>query len=149
MAKLSQYLVKSALYGLIVIALIQAVPYGRSYTNPPVVREPSWDSPATRALAKRACFDCHSNETVWPWYAWVAPVSWLVRYDVDEGRSELNFSDWQNGAREGERADKISKELSKGKMPPIQYLPTHPEARLSDAEKRQLMDGLTATVQRR
>jgi cytochrome c551/c552 len=149
MAKLSQYLVKSALYGLIVFVLIQAVPYGRTYTNPPVVREPSWDSPATRALAKRACFDCHSNETVWPWYARIAPVSWLVRYDVDEGRSELNFSDWQGGAREGEQADKIAKELRKGEMPPIQYLPTHPEARLSDAEKRQLMDGLTATVQRR
>jgi hypothetical protein len=73
----------------------------------------------------------------------------LARYDVDEGRSELNFSDWQNGAREGERPDKISKEIRKGEMPPLMYLPLHPEARLSDADKRQLIDGLTATAQRR
>jgi hypothetical protein len=55
--------------------LIQLVPYGRAHANPPVVKEPAWDSPTTRALAKRACFDCHSNETVWPWYTNVAPVS--------------------------------------------------------------------------
>ena len=58
--------------------LIQLVPFGRDHTNPPVVQEPNWDSPATRELAQRACFDCHSNETVWPWYSNIAPVSWLV-----------------------------------------------------------------------
>lgn len=140
---------KSVLYVMITFALIQLVPYGRTYTNPPIIGEPPWDSAATRALAKRACFDCHSNETVWPWYSRIAPVSWLVRYDVDEGRSELNFSDWRNGAREGERPDKIGREINKGKMPPFQYLPTHPEARLTDAEKRRLLDGLNATAQRR
>ncbi|OGU13423.1 MAG: hypothetical protein A2076_17395 [Geobacteraceae bacterium GWC2_53_11] len=149
MSKASQYFLKSVMYGLIVCALIQVVPYGRTYTNPPIVREPSWDSPETRAIARRACFDCHSNETIWPWYSRIAPVSWLVRYDVDEGRKELNFSDWQNGAREGERPDKIGREISKGKMPPFQYFPTHPEARLSEAEKRRLIDGLNATALRR
>ncbi|MRR33844.1 hypothetical protein EG829_03970, partial [bacterium] len=73
-------------YTLIVLSaafiFIQAVPYGRNHDNPPVVREPNWDSPETRGLAKRVCFDCHSNETVWPWYTWVAPVSWLVYRDV-------------------------------------------------------------------
>jgi hypothetical protein len=54
---------------------IQLVPYGRDHTNPPGTGEPSWDTPATRALAKQACFDCHSNETEWPAYASVAPVS--------------------------------------------------------------------------
>jgi len=136
-------------YGLIVAVLIQIIPYGRSYTNPPVVHEPSWDSPATRALVKRACFNCHSNETVWPWYARVAPASWLVRYDVDEGRGKLNFSEWQNGARKAENPDKMSKEVSEGEMPPIQYRLAHPEARLSDAEKRQLLDGMKATALRR
>jgi hypothetical protein len=144
-----KYIIKSILASIAVLVLIQVIPYGRTYTNPPVVREPSWNNSATRAIAKRACFDCHSNETIWPWYSRIAPVSWLVRYDVDEGRSELNFSEWQNGAREGERPDKISKEISKGKMPPFLYLPTHPEARLSDAEKRQLIDGLNATALRR
>ena len=77
--------------------LIQLVPFGRDHTNPPVVQEPKWDSPATRELAKRACFDCHSNETVWPWYSNIAPVSWLVANDTYEGRDHLNFSDWVPG----------------------------------------------------
>lgn len=141
--------IKTILAGIAVLLLIQVIPYGRTYTNPPVVSEPSWDSSTTRAIAKRACFDCHSNETIWPWYSRIAPLSWLVKYDVDEGRSELNFSEWQNGAREGERPDKISKEISKGEMPPFLYLPAHPEARLSAAEKRQLIDGLNATALRR
>jgi len=133
----------------VALLAIQAVPYGRSHTNPTVVREPSWDSPETRSLAKRACFDCHSHETIWPWYSRVAPVSWLVQHDVDEGREELNFSDWRNGAREGERPDKISKEISEGEMPPFIFRLGHPEARLSDADKRRLSDGLAATAGRR
>ena len=60
----------------------QLIPFGRSHTNPVVVKEPTWDSPTTRDLAKRACFDCHSNETVWPWYTNIAPVSWLTQRDV-------------------------------------------------------------------
>jgi hypothetical protein len=149
MSKTLKYFIQSMLAVIAVLVLIQAIPYGKTYTNPPVVREPSWDSAATRAIAKRACFDCHSNETIWPWYSRIAPVSWLVRFDVDEGRSELNFSEWQNGARKGERPDKISKEISKGEMPPFVYLPTHPEARLSDADRRRLIDGLNATALRR
>lgn len=149
MSKDPHHVLKSFLYGLIAFALIQAVPYGRTWTNPPVVREPVWDSPATRDLARRACFDCHSNETIWPWYARIAPISWLVRYDVDEGRSELNFSDWQSGDREGERPGKIEREISTGKMPPFQYVSTHPGARLAAVEKRRLIDGLKATAMHR
>jgi hypothetical protein len=77
------------------LLLIQLVPYGRDHDNPPVQSEPPWDSPDTRALARQACFDCHSNETEWPAYANIAPVSWLVQRDVDEGRAVLNFSEWQ------------------------------------------------------
>jgi cytochrome c551/c552 len=130
-----------------VMLAIQMVPYGKQHSNPPVVREPSWDSPVTRALAKRACFDCHSHETVWPDYASIAPISWLVQYDVDKGRKELNFSDW-TGTREGEKAAKITKEVNKGEMPPLQYIPTHPEARLSADEKAALVKGLEATAGR-
>jgi cytochrome c551/c552 len=141
--------VKTVLYamgGVVVFLLaIQAVPYGKTYTNPPVIKEPLWDSPVTRALAKRACFDCHSHETIWPAYAKIAPFSWLVQYDVDEGRSELNFSDWK-GTRKGEQAAKISKEISKGGMPPLQYMPLHPEARLSAVEKEALVKGLATTA---
>ena len=145
MSKKSKYFVQSMLAGFVALMLIQAIPYGRNHTNPPIVHEPSWDSPATRAIAKRACFNCHSNETIWPWYSWVAPVSWLVRFDVNEGHKKLNFSDWQNGARKAESPDKIRKEITKGEMPPIQYRLAHPEARLSESEKRQLIDGLNAT----
>ncbi len=140
---------KLGLVGIAVLLLMQVVPYGRSHTNPPVIREPAWDSPQTRALAKRACFDCHSHETIWPWYSKIAPVSWLVQYDVDKGREELNFSDWQGGGREGERPGKIGKEVAEGEMPPFQFLINHPEARLSEGEKRQLIDGLNSTAGRR
>src|SRR5690348_15393640 len=77
-----------------IFALMQAVPYGRSHSNPPVTAEPKWNSPQTRALAVRACFDCHSNQTKWRWYSNIAPVSWLVQRDVDGGRGTLNFSEW-------------------------------------------------------
>ena len=125
--------------------LIQLVPYGRAHEDPPVVAEPNWDSPQTRELADRACFDCHSNETTWPWYASVAPVSWLVQHDVIEGRDHLNFSTWGHGG-EGEEMDDLSEVVVNGEMPPSQFLITHPEARLTDAEKAALSDGLAATA---
>ena len=144
--KYLRYSLLSVAFGLVAI---QAIPYGRSHVNPPVVREPAWNNAETRALAKRACFDCHSNETVWDaWYTKVAPASWLVQYDVDQGRKELNFSEWGGGTREGERPDKIGKEVLDGEMPPLQYRIAHPEARLSEAEKRRLADGLAATARR-
>ena len=126
--------------------VIQLVPYGRNHTNPPVVQEPNWDSPETRALAEQACFDCHSNETTWPWYTNVAPVSWLVQRDVDEGRHRLNFSDWQNGRRDSHETDEMAEVVQRGSMPPAIFLTMHPEARLTDAEKQQLINGLQATT---
>jgi hypothetical protein len=80
-------LVRWGLIGAVILLVgIQVIPYGRSHTNPPVTGEPAWDSPKTRELAVRACYDCHSNQTVWPWYSHIAPISWLVQQDVDEGR---------------------------------------------------------------
>jgi cytochrome c551/c552 len=142
---MNRYL-KGAAILLAGLLLIQLVPYGRDHRNPPVGREPLWDSPATRELAKRACFNCHSFETVWPWYASVAPASWLVTYDVREGRAHLNFSAWQDGRLEGESPAKVVKQIKSGEMPPWQYLLAHPEARLTPAEKQRLMDGLSATI---
>lgn len=121
--------------------LMQLVPYGRDHTNPPVTAEPSWPSPEVRALAARACFDCHSNETKWPWYTNVAPSSWLVAHDVEEGRRELNFSEWD---RKQKHAKDAEEELREGEMPPGVYLPLHPEAKLTDAEKKQLGDAFVA-----
>ena len=124
-----------------VLLLIQLIPYGRDHTNPPIVQEPNWDSPQTRELAQRACFDCHSNETVWPWYSNVAPVSWLVQRDVDEGRRHLNFSDW-SGVRDAREIEYV---ISQGEMPPFQYLIIHNEAKLSQLEKESFLSGLRAT----
>lgn len=124
--------------------LIQLIPYGHDHTNPPVVAEPAWDSPQTRELAVRACFDCHSNETKTYWFSGIAPFSWLIRSDIDEGRGRLNFSDWTGNSRE---ADEAAESVQRGSMPPIQYTLIHPEARLGDAEKTALEQGLTATLQ--
>src|SRR5690348_9189375 len=88
----------------LVMLVIQLVPYGHDRVNPPVTAEPAWDSPETRALAKQACFDCHSNETEWPAYSKVAPVSWLIQHDVTEGRSKLNFSEWQRPQKDAKKA---------------------------------------------
>lgn len=126
--------------------VIQLVPYGHNHTNPPVVQEPAWNSPQTRSLAKRACFDCHSNETVWPWYSNIAPVSWLVMHDVEGGREKLNFSEWN---REDQPSPaEIRREVESHKMPPSIYLLQHPEARLTDQEIQSLMDGLTKSTQK-
>lgn len=128
---------------LVLFLLIQLVPYGRNHTNPPVIQEPNWDSTQTRDLAARACFDCHSNETKWLWYHNIAPISWGVQHDVDEGREYLNFSEWN---REQEELDEIPEVIREGEMPLKQYLLAHPEARLSDAEREQLIQGLVATL---
>lgn len=131
---------KWSVVGLIVLfVLIQLVPYGRAHTNPPVRQELAWDSAQTRELAARACFDCHSNETRWPWYSNVAPVSWLVQRDVDAGRTKLNFSEWGRRQKEAEESVKT---VRKGEMPPWYY----PWARLSAEERQALIRGLTTSV---
>ena len=143
-----------ALLGAAFVA-IQLVPVWLLQANPPVVSEPKWDSPATRALAQRACFDCHSNETTWPLYARIAPVSWLVTLDVVRGRRALNFSEWgvARGGEIGEEGegfergdDEFAELIASGEMPPASYLLTHPNARLTEAEKQQLIDGLGASL---
>jgi len=125
------------------LGLIQVVPYGRQHINPPQRVEPAWNSVQTRDLAQRACFDCHSNETRWPWYANVAPISWRIQQHVDEGREKLNFSMFQQPQKE---AHESAKTVRNGEMPPRDYLIAHPAARLSDAEKQALIAGLAATL---
>lgn len=142
--------------GLAAFVVIQLVPVSRD--NPPVRRAPVWDSPDTLRLARQACFDCHSNETDWPWYATVAPGSWMIWYDVTEGREALDFSDWDRHA-DDEAVDpddafppptlteRIEDEIRSGRMPPGTYRLANPGARLSDAEKDALIAGLIRTVQ--
>jgi hypothetical protein len=124
--------------------LMQLIPYGRDHNNPPVLSEPNWDSPATHELAKRACFDCHSNETTWPWYSNIAPVSWLVYHDVIEARDRMNFSEW---GRPQPGIDQVIEEIEEGGMPLPQYLLMHPNARLSAQEREALIEGLRKSLQ--
>jgi hypothetical protein len=125
---------------LVVVFLgIQLVPYGRDHQNPPVTNEVTWNDPAARELAVAACYDCHSNETVWPWYSNIAPVSWLVQRDVEEGRQRLNFSEWPPRRLEpGEWGEVVYE----GEMPPFYYTIMHRNAKLTDAEKQVLVNGL-------
>lgn len=128
---------------VVLFVIIQFVPYGHSHNNPPVLSEPKWDSPQTESLFYRACGSCHSNKTRWPWYSNVAPVSWLIQSDVNEGREELNVSEWVPGRTN--HGSKAASEVSDGDMPPFQYLIMHPEARLSKKEKEALIKGLVRT----
>jgi hypothetical protein len=141
--RLRKLVVRAAGVGIVVLAGIQLIPYGRSHDNPPVTKEPAWDTRGTRALAMRACFDCHSNETEWPWYASIAPASWLMQRDVDRGREALNLSEWD---REQDEAKDAAATVADGEMPPLRYILAHPDARLSDAELRALVEGLRATM---
>lgn len=133
--------------GVVLLLLaIQTVPYGRHHANPPVRMEPVWDGRETRELARRACFDCHSNETIWPWYANLAPVSWLLQRDVDAGRTTLNFSEWSGRQRE---ARESAKTVRQGEMPPWFYKVLRPYARLTPEDRQALIRGLDATFGRR
>lgn len=131
-----------ALIGLVAaFVLIQFVPVDRP--NPPVQQEPDWDAPETKAFFDRACADCHSNETKWPWYSYVAPISWQISHTVEEGREHFNVSEWEAGTR----TDEPREEYESGNMPVPQYPPFHPEARLTPAEREAFIAGLAATFE--
>jgi hypothetical protein len=116
------------------LTIIQIVPV--KISNPPVETEiPAPEQ--IRAILHRACYDCHSNETVWPWYSNIAPISWLVTNDVREGRGEINFSTWNRYGpeKQSEKLRKAWEEIKGDKMPPLQYRLIHPEARLTAEDK--------------
>ena len=135
------WLKRLVIAGIVGFVLIQLVPVERS--NPPVTQEIQWNSAETEQLAERACMDCHSNESEWPWYSYVAPVSWLVAHDVEEGRQKLNFSEWD---QPNEDADEIVEQVEEGEMPLTKYVILHPEANLSNAERQTLLAGLEQTL---
>ncbi len=113
-------------------------------TNPPVVNDlAATNAPPAEitALLRAACYDCHSSETKWPWYARLAPSSWLVVSDVNEGREHLDFSDWpREPERVAKKLDRINEELDYKEMPPKKYTLLHPEARLTEAQRKAIMD---------
>ena len=125
--------------------LMQLLPIAKDLTNPPVLQEPAWDSPQTRDLTRRACFDCHSNETVWPWYSQIAPLSWMIAQDVFGARATFKCSE---GVPDPNLTpQEIHAIVEEGEMPPGLYLLSHPGARLSLAEIRLLADGLSRSMQ--
>ena len=119
--------------------LMQFVPYGWWHDNPPVVRDAPWPDAASEQIARQSCYSCHSNETEWPLYAYVAPMSWLVRYDVEQGRDELNFSDWDPGD-----ADEAIEVIEEASMPLGRYVLIHRDARLTGPERQSLIAALEA-----
>ena len=121
---------------------IQLIFQRGGYTNPPVKAEPQWDSRRTRELFFRACGDCHSNETVWPWYSKIPPVSLLIENDTLEGRAYFNVSEWGRPENEGGDSAEL---FQNGEMPPSVYLLMHSSARLNSTEKQELLKGLIAT----
>jgi ferric-dicitrate binding protein FerR (iron transport regulator) len=119
--------------------LMQLVPYGWTHANPPVTSAAPWPNAEAEAIARESCYDCHSNETKWPAYSYVAPMSWLVRSDVETGRSEMNFSEWDPSDNE---ADDAVEEIERGSMPLDKYTAIHRGAELTDEEKATLMAAL-------
>ena len=126
------------------LLIAQLLPRGHGRTNPPVIAEPVWDSPRTRALFFNSCGDCHSNETRWPWYSYIAPASWLVVPHVREGREHFNVSEWSPEV--AKKAHEAEDEIRRGKMPLPSYLRAHPHARLDPAQKNALIQGIAATL---
>ena len=132
--------------GLVALfAVAQLVPYGRDHTNPPVTQAAAFARGPGLELARGACFDCHSNETEWPWYTNVAPGSWLVQRDVDEGRATLNFSEW---GRPQPEVDELLEVIEDGAMPPVSYTLIHPSARLSGEERATLLAAMRQMLDR-
>ncbi len=143
----------AAIISIVLFGVIQLVPYGRDHENPPVRLEPEWDSSQTRDLAVRACYACHSNETRWPWYSNIAPVSWFIQRDVNRARRGLNFSEWDRPQKEGQDAAEIVRRevmppKFKWKRPSFDgtYTWVNRTAKLSDAERAMLAKGLAATL---
>ena len=136
---------KTATVSAFAVALAGAQFIRPERTNPPADPAASVAAVArphavAAAAVERACADCHSHRTVWPWYSHIAPASWLIASDVREGRAHLNLSEWKNYGPEMStiRVRSMCEEVAKGEMPPVYYRPLHPGAKLSAEEVRTL-----------
>ena len=119
---------------LALVALLVAIQLVPIHRDNPAVTSPIKPPKDVESLLRRSCFDCHSHETVWPWYSHVAPMSWLVAHDVHEGRRHLDFSTWADYPIELKRKKLagISELVQEREMPLWYYLPMHHDAQLSD-----------------
>ncbi|MBI1873607.1 MAG: heme-binding domain-containing protein [Acidobacteria bacterium] len=137
----------------ILIALLIAIQFVQpARTNPPadparaITRRLQVDPEVARIL-DRACRDCHSNDTRWPWYSRVAPGSWLVIDHVNHGRRHLNFSDWPDDATEQEKLSAICSEVTSGRMPVSSYTLVHRNARIESQDARRVCEWATREQQ--
>lgn len=140
---------------VILLLFIAAQAYRPDLSGPPVdetktMRATAQLTPEVGAIFDRACNDCHSSKTAWPWYSQVAPVSWWLKSHVDQGRRELNFSEWGTYSQRKAtvKLKEICEQVESGEMPLKSYLPMHPAAKLSDADKKLICDW-TAQEQKR
>jgi hypothetical protein len=121
-------------------------------TNPPVISDMMAKNPPPpqiAAMLRTACYDCHSSETTWPWYSHIAPVSWLIASDVNEGRRNLNLSDWPGDPmRDAKRLEDMSEKIGYDEMPPAKYTAIHADARLTESQRKELTDWLDAEAAR-
>jgi hypothetical protein len=144
---------------IVLIALIQFVPV--QHSNPPAADPVVFADANAEAIARRACYDCHSNQTVWPWYAYVAPFSWYSVNHVAEGRAQLNFSDVAatlaqprrgEGGEDGEQTstaeltEESAETINKNEMPPAYYTLIHTDAILSATDKATLIAGINQAL---
>lgn len=136
-----KWLILGLIVGAALFLLIQLVPYGRAHDNPPVTQAAKFPTQQGQDLMRQSCGDCHSNLTQWRWYSNVAPASWLVTQDVNGGRENLNFSEWDKAQPE---LSELIEQIESGGMPPIKYTLPHPSAKLSGTEQKQLIAALTA-----
>lgn len=123
---------------ILLFGAMQLIPIDRS--NPPVLSDVDTPDDVKRVL-RRACYDCHSNETRWPWYSRIAPASWFLARHVRKGRADLNFSEWPTfdfEAQEYEFED-IREKVADGDMPLRSYKLIHWDARLSDEDRALLL----------
>jgi len=134
---------KTLLSVIVLFGIIQLIPYGHNHDNPEIKSIVIWDNPKTEELFNKACSDCHSNNTKWPWYSNIAPISWLVTHDVEEGREHFNVS--MIGYQKKNETNEAYEEVEDGEMPMAIYVLNHPEAKLTEEETKQLINGLKAT----
>jgi Haem-binding domain len=135
---MKKWIVRVGMVLLVGLVAIQFVPVER--TNPPVESDvPA--APELKAVLRRSCYDCHSNETRWPWYSYVAPISFWMAKDVREGRREVNFSVWNQftGSRRARKFKEIVEQVEQGKMPQWYYVLVHPDAKLTVDNKEMII----------
>ena len=137
---------KKALWIILVIVIVlQVIPSNRpktSFNNPNDLLMNNQIPAEVATMLRNACYDCHSNESHFPWYAYVAPVSYLLNRDIREAREHLNFSEWEGleGTKKLKLLGEISDEVGEGEMPMKIYPPLHPKARLSDDDRQKIVD---------